>query len=176
MKREATLSPCGSYRYDMPRTVEVNCSCERCRSYWFEKLCNKKPGFVLWVLCNPSIADADIDDPTERRCWGFASSWGFAKMVMVNTNPQRSTDPKLQRMPGQLTSMHNEGFLMANALNASLIICAWGNNADSKLALYAQATLRTCGVELHHLGLTKAGAPKHPLYLAKETKPQLWNL
>lgn len=174
MKREATLSPCGSYRYDMTRSVEAGCSCKRCAEFYtFERAI--KPGFVLWVLCNPSIADAEIDDPTERRCWGFTSSWGYSKMVMVNVNPHRSTDPKLQRVPGALIQLHNQGFLLAHPINASLIVCAWGNNAHEKTAFFAQSSLMTTVPEkLHHLGLTKLGQPKHPLYLPKDTKPQLW--
>jgi len=131
--------------------------------------------FVLWVLCNPSIADAEIDDPTERRGWDFTNRWGYSKMVFVNVNPYRSTDPKHQRVPGQLHADHNEYFILHHALRSSLVICAWGNNAHKGLAYKTQCLLQTAVPEkLYHMGLTKLGQPKHPLYLPKETRPQLW--
>jgi Uncharacterized protein conserved in bacteria len=173
MKREATLSPCGSYRFDMTRTVERDCTCERCLVNRARYSLRDPFPFVLWVLCNPSIANAEIDDPTERRCWGFTSSWGYSKMVMVNTNPHRSTDPKLQRMPDELTAVKNHAVLALYASNAALIVCAWGGGANHILGNQTRCLLERWG-DLHHLGLTKAGTPKHPLYLSKETKPQLW--
>lgn len=180
MKREATISPCGSYRYDLTRTVEPGCPCVRCDSSSYARSLfapNLFP-YVLWVLCNPSMADAEIDDATERRGWGFTSSWGYPKMVFVNTNPYRSTNPRQARTPGRLITDHNEGFLIRHALEASLIICAWGTNAESNLACNAEYAMRLAGAgsKIHTLGLTKGGVPKHPLYLSKDTEPQLWKL
>ena len=129
--------------------------------------------FVLWILCNPSIADAEIDDPTERRCWGFTSSWGFGKMVMVNVNPYRSTDPKRAQIPPDSVNDYNRIRLINHARKASLIICGWGLNAAPALASGVELALRHCN-DVHHMGLTKNGQPKHPLYLPKETRPQLW--
>jgi len=34
--------------------------------------------------------------------------------------------------------------------------------------------LRHTGRDLFHLGLSKAGHPKHPLYIAYTQKPELW--
>ena len=66
IERSADLSPCGNYRYSL-------------RRLWDEK----RPG-VLWVMLNPSTADANADDPTVRRCMGYARSWGCGSIEVVN--------------------------------------------------------------------------------------------
>jgi len=175
MIRDATISPCGSYRYDLTRQAGLDCPCVRCATLFDKPVAHLNADFVLWVCANPSLTDAKIDDATERRGWGFTSAWGYTKMVFVNVNPYRSTDPKQTRIPGQLIIDHNEGFLIRHALEASLIICTWGTIAHKELADRVQHHLSTVAPEkLHTLGLTKGGVPKHPLYLPKGSKPQLW--
>ena len=36
---------------------------------------------VAFVLLNPSTADAERDDPTIRRCMGYAKHWGCAALA-----------------------------------------------------------------------------------------------
>ena len=66
MKKKANISDCGKYRYSLER-------------HWGEG--NKT---VIFVGLNPSIADAEIDDPTIRRCINFAKSWGYDRLIMLN--------------------------------------------------------------------------------------------
>lgn len=35
-------------------------------------------------MLNPSRADATDDDPTVRRCLGFASAWGYGSLLIHN--------------------------------------------------------------------------------------------
>ena len=72
-RKSATLSECGLYRYDLWRTWATG-------------------PHVTFVMCNPSTADAEIDDPTIRRCIGFAQEWGFAGLVVVNLYAYRATE------------------------------------------------------------------------------------
>jgi len=37
-----------------------------------------------WIMLNPSRADATDDDPTVRRCLGFASAWGYGSLLIHN--------------------------------------------------------------------------------------------
>ena len=58
MDRAADLSPCGLYRFTLTRTWGA-------------------PGArVVFVMLNPSTADASVDDPTTTRCIGFARELG----------------------------------------------------------------------------------------------------
>ncbi len=130
---------------------------------------------VLFVMLNPSTADANVDDPTIRRCIGFARAWGYSRLLVGNLSAYRATKPAdmLGQPCGPLCNHH----LLAMAKRADLIVCAWGSNAKGM-------TLRAGDVRtmlspngerpLHHLGLTKGGHPKHPLYLRADTQPIRW--
>jgi len=172
MKREATISDCGLYRFDLRRTIEPACSCKRCRLN-----SRRHRGYVLWVLANPSTADAVADDATERRGWAFTEFWGYGEMVFTNVSPFRSTDPKLvQPLPLEIEAM-NAGYLVHHAERAAIIVCGWGTHADKQLAARAAGILKRAAPEgkIYTLGLTKDGSPKHPLYLGADIAPQLWD-
>ena len=74
--RSAELSPCNQYRYLLSRTLQQG------------------TGTCTFVMLNPSTADGLKDDPTIRRCLGFASDWGFRHMQVVNLFAWRATYPK----------------------------------------------------------------------------------
>jgi hypothetical protein len=76
MKKDAKLSDDKLYRYQLSRI-------------WDET----KPK-VLFIMLNPSTADADVDDPTIRRVINFAKSWNYGGVYVVNLYAFRSTDPK----------------------------------------------------------------------------------
>lgn len=178
MKREATISADGLYRYDLTRTVQAGCNCERCNSYFkrYDPGHRPPPFFVLFALCNPSTADAETDDATERRGWGFTHAWGYPSFKFVNTNPSRSTDPKKARMPDEAVIALNDLYLVTHAQAASVVVCAWGTSADPILARRTKMILLGAAPEkVHFLALTSKGVPKHPLYLPGDLLPQRWN-
>lgn len=170
MKREATISDDQLYRFLLTRAVEYGCCCDRC----LNSSIRTAQGYVLWVLCNPSIASAVVDDATERRGWGFTDSWGYGEMRFVNTNPFRSTNPRLARIPAESVLSHNDEYLRFHAKHAALVICAWGTHATPWLAERALKVVRSVA-PTYHLGLTKHGLPKHPLYLSDKIRPQHWS-
>lgn len=47
----------------------------------------------MFIMLTPSTADADTDDPTIRRCIGFAKSSGFGGLYVGNLFAYRSTQP-----------------------------------------------------------------------------------
>lgn len=158
MDRSAVLSPCERYRYRLGRR-------------WGDA----PP--AVFVMLNPSTADADNDDPTIRRCMGFARSWGAGGIVVVNLFARRATDPDV------LVAAHRDGRCGGDAENdshilraidgASMVIAAWG--AKGSLGQRDRMVIelvRSAGVSLSCLRVTKGGYPEHPLYLPGSLTPQ----
>lgn len=163
MQGSAQISLCGRYRYALDRWVDG-------RERWVDG----RERFVGWVLCNPSTADAMVDDRTVLKGWGFTERAGGYRMRFCNTNPYRSTDPDSQILPPEHVLAQNDAAILEMAESASLIICAWGAKAYPELARRAYALLCGVGKPLHALVLTKDGIPRHPLYLPSRLEPAPW--
>jgi len=136
---------------------------------------------LLVVGLNPSIADESILDPTCRRCVGFARLWGFAGLMMMNAFAFRATDPAAMMLAPDLVWAENLTKIQTEAgvtmSEGGAVLAAWGNggrhrhrSADVRQAL-SLATRGAYPSGVACLGLTKSGEPKHPLYLAANTKP-----
>ena len=130
---------------------------------------------VLFIMLNPSTADEDNNDPTIRRCVGFANRWGCDWLYICNLSPLRSTDPKgmiaAGPEPDEIWDQNIETIRMA-ALNADEVIVAWGvhgrhESRDTKVLL---ALNEYFGLSINCLGKTKDGFPRHPLYVPWNTE------
>lgn len=121
---------------------------------------------VLFVGLNPSTADGEQDDPTIRRCVGFARRWGFDRLCMANLYAYRSTDPKRLPFVADAVGPLNQGALTVLVGEAELIVAAWGAN---KLTPHARglANWILSQPSCRCLGQNADGTPKHPLYLPK---------
>lgn len=158
MGSAASISQCGEYRYALHRTWEFT-----------------RPTCVF-VGLNPSTADGNKDDPTIRRCVRFAADWGYGGLVMLNLFAFRATNPKDMLASNDPVGSKNDNFLKmyTTSSDVKLVVAAWGANETNGRDVEVRKMLAERGVSLHHLGLTKNGSPKHPLYLRADTKPQLW--
>jgi hypothetical protein len=155
VKRGAVLSPCSTYRYELTRR-------------WAEG-----DDIVTWIMLNPSTADADVDDPTIRRCIDFSIRWGCAGLVVRNLFALRATDPReLGRHPDPV-GPENDTYLTRPAAGAT--IAAWGVSGGHVAheragivldLLRARKTWPLC------VALTHGGAPRHPLYLPATALPR----
>lgn len=137
--------------------------------YWLSRRLSMGERAVLFVGLNPSTADARQDDPTIRRCVGFARAWGFDWLYMGNLNAWRSTDPKgLPSDPLEAVGPRNQEALVWMAQRAELVVAAWGT---TRLNDYAQTLGRRvlAWPQTRCLGRNADGTPKHPLYLAATT-------
>lgn len=150
LHRAAAISADGLYRYRLSRRL------------------SRGDRTVLFVGLNPSTADASLDDPTIRRCVGFARSWAFDRLLMGNVYAFRSTSPKVLSTVDDPVGPLNRDALQQMAQSAEVIVAAWGKNRlDDRARELADWVL-----SLHQtrcLGTNKDGSPKHPLYLSGQT-------
>ena len=79
-------------------------------------------------MLNPSKADASIDDPTLRRCIGFAKSWAFGSLIVINLFVYRSSKPSKLRQVNALVGEQNDRHLKKAIKSADKVVVAWGNN------------------------------------------------
>ena len=132
---------------------------------------------LMVIGLNPSTADETLDDPTVRRCIGYAKRWGFNGLEMRNLFSYRSTDPAGLRghtsmfLDDQQRNLAFWSAAVPNLLNdGGAILAAWGNgghgHTDSLLHL-----CRISGTALACLGTTKLGEPIHPLYQPLDARP-----
>jgi hypothetical protein len=133
-------------------------------------------GRVCWIMLNPSTADATQDDPTIRRCITFSKAWGYASLVVVNLFALRATDPKALRLPAgafqdeylSIIGPENDDTILAAEAESQRVVAAWGNHGSLHgRGADVREMLRTQPL---HLGLTKTGEPRHPLYARADTQ------
>lgn len=154
--REAWISKDGVYRYSLSREWGTG------------------GGFVNFVMLNPSTADANVDDPTIRRCISFAQGWGFGGLIVTNLFAFRATDPKDMRKAADPVGPYWADAVYKAVLDSREVVLAWGGHGkQADLNRLKETISAICG-KVSHLGLVKNGNPKHPLYLGKETKRQPW--
>lgn len=169
MKRNASLSPDGTYRTSLARMLDLNCKLKCCEGGGLPKYA----GYVLFICNNPSTADGEFDDPTVRRLWGFTRAWGLNSFQLANTNCYRSTDPKGALVPPENVLSINDGWLRSLHTRSAFTVCAWGDKANPTLVERTVRLLHPLG-PLHALRVTKAGNPQHPLYLPANSMPNVW--
>jgi len=164
----ADLSPCGRYRYTLRRIADGL------------DATNAGPK-VCFICLNPSVADADVRDPTSNRCFEYASIWDYNECVIVNLFAWRSKDPKVVRdmvknrirpagapAPPSPIGRWNMSHILFEAGSADLVVAAWGAHEWSQArGREVNYQLSRLGIELHALKLSKLGRPCHPLYLKK---------
>lgn len=154
---EAVYSECERYRYSLTRK-------------WSDT--GQK---LTFIMLNPSKADERNNDPTVERCERRAKHLACGAFRVVNIFAWRETDPAALRRASQPVGPDNGDVLAEAADWADLIIAAWGvHGAHQNQGPVVEALLRSKGHRLHHLGLTKDGHPRHPLYVSYQTSPRAW--
>lgn len=156
----AVLSPDRIYRYHLWRSLKTKSGA----------------GSVTFVMLNPSTADETMDDPTIRRCLGFARTWGYKSMDVVNLFALRTTYPRvLKRLPYmEAIGWENNAMIEKVASEASIVIAAWGIHGALHQRDDDVIRMLVPTGKLHYLRFTKDKHPSHPLYLPMTLKPIPW--
>ncbi len=158
---------------DAPSTA-VYSPCERYR-YSLTRIWDAEGPRVYFVMLNPSTATEVQNDPTVERCERRARALGFGAFRVGNIFAWRDTDPRAMRRADDPVGPANDAAIRDGCDWADVVIAAWGTHgAHLSRGPQVEALLRHCGKPVHHLGLSKAGHPKHPLYIAYSTAPRLW--
>ncbi len=138
--------------------------------YELRRIWQTKTGLVAWVMLNPSTADANVDDPTIRRCMGYTARWGYGGMIIVNLFALRSTNSNNLYRSTQPIGQDNDQYIIRASDEAAMTIAAWGDKGEY---LKRDEFIMSILVEPYYLALTKKGNPCHPLYLLKGLEPIL---
>jgi hypothetical protein len=121
---------------------------------------------AMWIGLNPSTADEHDLDPTLRRIRSFTAREGFNGFVMTNLFAYRATDPRAMKAAVDPVGNENDRWLVRSARGAALIVAAWGTHGGFRGRDREVLTLlRESGRPVWCLGLTRAGFPRHPLYV-----------
>lgn len=130
---------------------------------------------ALFIMLNPSTATEVQNDPTVERCERRARALGFGAFRVLNIFAWRDTDPKKMRAADDPVGPGNDAAIAQSLDWADRIIAAWGTHgAHLNRGPQVAAMLHSSAHPIYHLGLSKAGHPKHPLYIAYDQQPQLW--
>jgi hypothetical protein len=160
----AFISDCGRYRYELFRV-------------W-----DKRPQ-ATFVMLNPSTADYRVDDPTIRKCIGFAKRWECGGVRVLNLFAIRSTDPReLHRSTVDIVGEANDrtlqhAFELAKAFEPAPAIVGWGAFKHPRVeerAIQVAGMAAHAEIELKCLGRAQDGSPRHPLMLPYSTSLEVW--
>ena len=155
-------------------SVAVYSDCEK-YSYSLTRTWDQSQEHVLFVMLNPSTATEVQNDPTVERCERRARTLGFGSFCVTNIFAWRDTDPRKMRASKDPIGPNNDAAITQAAVIADQIVCAWGTHgAFMERGAFVKGLLDQTGKPLSHLGLSKDGHPKHPLYIAYSQKPVLW--
>ena len=123
---------------------------------------------IAWVMLNPSTADAFRNDPTVERVQRRSAALGFDVLCVLNLFAYRSTQARrLLEVPDPV-GVANDALLLRYAGLAHQVVCAWGSfhpEVNPNRWRNVVGVLRRAHEELWCLGTTRAGHPRHPLYV-----------
>lgn len=154
----AEFSPCERYRY-------------RLRRCFSGSVLEPARNPIVFCMCNPSTADALVNDPTVRRCVGWAAAWGYSDVLVVNMFALRATDPDELLRADDPVGPENDAVLGSIPRDWP-VVAAWG--AHKATLPRAARVISVLGRPLLCLRELPSGAPGHPLYLPKNVRPVPW--
>jgi len=157
-------------------STAIYSDCEKYR-YALTRIWDDGGRKVSFVMLNPSTATEVQNDPTVERCERRARALGFGAFRVCNIFAWRDTDPFKMRKAAEPIGPGNDEAIADACDWADMAVCAWGTHGEH-LGRGPQVAkiMRATQAPLYHLGLSKAGHPKHPLYIAYSQQPMLWEV
>lgn len=173
----------------MPRTNAYFSPCRKFR-YWLTRSWDDALPIMCVIGVNPSTADETADDPTIRKCVGFARRLGFGGLLMLNVGAYRATDPRqwkqaIDPFGPENTIAHLKEYIAQNSIECregeipakgvSVVIAAWGKNCAKSPGLTRSLVIaEEMKKQLMCWGKNGDGTPRHPLMLPYSTKLELY--
>jgi hypothetical protein len=160
----AIFSECGKYRYLLTRSLTKDSSLAPCP--------------IVFIMLNPSKATSDKDDPTIRRCIKLARDNGYTDLIVLNLFAYIAADPEGLAASHSPVGPENYQTITKFISNPNYpdIVIAWGANrlATELATILVRSLAPRHGKDLLCLGKTKSGAPRHPLYIKKNQKFEVY--
>lgn len=146
-------------------------SLDRTYRYALWRTWAEEDGYLMVVGHNPSTAGEKTNDPTIVREIGFAKRWGYGGLCKLNVGAYRATHPKDLDHVDDPVGPDNWTTIDMYADCASRIVIASGI-PHKKLRREFQLIVDYLAEKdtLWCFGTTKAGWPRHPLYLLDSTE------
>lgn len=153
LEKDAVVSGCLRYRYLL-------------RRIWDYELPR-----LLVVMLNPSIADGKIDDPTIKQLVRLSAAVNFGGFEVVNLFAFRATDPQQLYEVDDPIGLNNDTMIKLALMRCDMVACGWGAHKMAvKRGRKVWELLREQRPAIFCFDKTKAGAPKHPLYIKAGTQ------
>lgn len=127
---------------------------------------------ITYIMLNGSTADAENDDPTLRRCIGYAKAWGYGSLEIVNLFGYWTPLPSELKKSYDPVGPENDIYITKSVKDAEKVLVAWGSHGKFKRQnKHVLDLLEELCIEPFCLGVSKDGNPKHPLYLKADLQP-----
>ena len=145
--------------------------------YQLDRIWDRDKPRMVWIMLNPSTADALVDDPTILACMDIACRNRCGGIRVVNLFAFRSSDPSDLRHAANPIGPDNDRWI-GNALHPidgreALVVAAWGRGGTwLGRDMYVDELAKSRGVQLHCTGRTQNGHPKHPLARGRHWVPR----
>lgn len=154
----AVISDCGRYRYKLSRRTGLEQFSDSGKR-------------AVWVMLNPSTADATTNDRTIEAVIDFSRRWMCTHLDVVNLYAYRATDPAELWSADDAVGPDNDDWIRETCADADLVVCAWGSNAAVDRTAHVMHLLPR---PLWALAINKDRMPKHPLYIRRDTRPRAY--
>lgn len=154
----------------------------RLHRYWLWRTWSPADKPLVFIGLNPSTADEVKNDPTVERMVRRAREYGHGGLIVVNLFAFRAVNPEdmldSHEAGIDIVGMDNDAAIVYAARSAGTVVCGWGAHGTymgrGRDVLNLLSDQPHADGSLTHLGLTKTGQPRHPLYISYRVKPQPW--